>query len=273
MPQLTSEGQGTIEVLAKRYGVSVGAVMTLLQALIEAQGRMAQFNHPELGGSGQWMRGGMTMVGDMFNNALKAKVDSLCSALSDLLAKEPFMAEPGSSQTQSQFHRGRGGYGETSLFVSVAPLHHWWPDELGTPASTGSQNNVRYAFFPAVRRLAIEINGQLTVYDTRDHDIVGVSQQQSEGASLTFISQHGLVRVAELPVVPPERKSGANSPRPPEDIPSGTPAGRSEQPPVPETAQAEDIFIKIERLAELRQKGVLSEEEFSAKKAELLSRL
>jgi hypothetical protein len=40
-----------------------------------------------------------------------------------------------------------------------------------------------------------------------------------------------------------------------------------------ETAQEVDIFAKIERLAELQQKGILSPEEFAAKKAELLSRL
>jgi Short C-terminal domain len=40
-----------------------------------------------------------------------------------------------------------------------------------------------------------------------------------------------------------------------------------------ETAQETDIFAKIERLADLHQKGILSPEEFAAKKAELLSRL
>src|SRR5271169_3970317 len=59
--------------------------MTLLQALVNSNGSMAQFNHSELGGGGQWMRGGMTMVGDMFNYGLKSKVDGLCSELSQLL--------------------------------------------------------------------------------------------------------------------------------------------------------------------------------------------
>src|SRR5271155_1234873 len=63
---------------------------------------MALFNHAELGGSGQWMRGGMTMVGDMFNYGLKAKVDGLCSELSQLLAQQPFVPFPASFQSQSQ---------------------------------------------------------------------------------------------------------------------------------------------------------------------------
>jgi hypothetical protein len=40
------------------------------------------------------MRGGMVMVGDMFNHALKAKVDGLCSELSSLLAAYPFQPVP-----------------------------------------------------------------------------------------------------------------------------------------------------------------------------------
>ena len=34
-----------------------------------------------------------------------------------------------------------------------------------------------------------------------------------------------------------------------------------------------DVFAKIERLAALKQKGVLTDDEFNAKKAELLSRI
>jgi len=81
--------------------------MTLLQALLNSNGTMAQFDHRELGGAGQWMPGGMTMVGDMFNHGLKAKVDGLCSELSQLLAMQPFVPFPASFQSQS--HREGGG--------------------------------------------------------------------------------------------------------------------------------------------------------------------
>jgi hypothetical protein len=37
--------------------------------------------------------------------------------------------------------------------------------------------------------------------------------------------------------------------------------------------QGGDVFATIERLAELRAKGVLSDDEFNSKKAELLARL
>jgi hypothetical protein len=67
--------------LAQHYGVSVEAVRTLLFAVSAGGGTLAQFDHPELGGSGQWMIGGMTMVGDMFNYGLKAKASSRTAGL------------------------------------------------------------------------------------------------------------------------------------------------------------------------------------------------
>ena len=101
MQPLTEQGRQAIDELARRYAVGSDAVMALLQALVNGNGTMAQFNHPELGGGGQWMLGGMTMVGDMFNHGLKAKVDGLCSELSQLLAQQPFVPPPRfQSQTQ-----------------------------------------------------------------------------------------------------------------------------------------------------------------------------
>ena len=70
MQQLTDQGRRKIDEIARRYSVGTDAVMTFLQALVNSNGTMAQFNHWELGGGGQWMRGGMTMVGDMFNYGL-----------------------------------------------------------------------------------------------------------------------------------------------------------------------------------------------------------
>jgi hypothetical protein len=237
MLKLTSQGQEMIEKLALRHGVSTGAVMTLLQALVHGNGASAQFSHPEWGGSGQWMRGGMTMVGDMFNDALKAKVNSLCSELSAHLA-------------------------DHSLFVPDTATD-WWPGSLGAPSASGTQNNIRYAYFPSTRRLAIEIDGQMTIYDTLDHRIGGISQQQSRGASLAFTSQNGVVDLSDLPVISrdgvreTERRTTSASPG---VDPSAAGAGV-------------DAIATIERLADLKEKGILTEEEFAAKKAELLGRL
>jgi hypothetical protein len=263
--RLTTQGQQIIEDMAQRYGVSTNAVMTLLQTLIDGRGTMAQFNHPELGGSGQWMRGGMTMIGDMFNYALKSKVDGLCSELAQLLAQQPAMLSPMTSQSQRQEKQAIEGH-EVSLFVPAGSASaNWWPTALGAPSTTGAQNQIRYAYFPAARRLAVDIDGHITVYDTLDHQISGVSQQQGPDASLIFTSQLGLVRLANLPVVSIDSLPQAE-----------TKVAISEeiiQPASAEKAAEEDIISKIERLAELRQKGILTEAEFAKKKAELLSRL
>ncbi len=74
----------------------------------------------------------------------------------------------------------------------------WWPDTLGEPNSSGAQNGVRYAFFSASHRLAIETDGKVAVYDSGDHQISGVSQQQGSSSSLAFSSQRGDVKVDEL---------------------------------------------------------------------------
>jgi hypothetical protein len=273
--QLTDQGRQKIDELARRYGVGSDAVMTLLQAVVNGNGSMAQFSHPELGGGGQWMRGGMTMVGDMFNYGLKSKVDGLCSELSQLLDQQPFVPPPANTQSQSQ-----GGQGGTSLFVPEPPgraAGRWWPAELGSPNGSGGQNQIRYAYFNAARRLAVDLNGHVTVYDTLDHQIGGVSQQQGGGSSLTLTSQYGTVSVSSLPVISVDGVSVDRVPRSaPAPSPAPAPAPAPATPPAPrggETGEEADIFAKIERLADLHRKGVLSEQEFSAKKAELLARL
>jgi hypothetical protein len=262
MPRFTPQAQKKIKDLARRHSVSQDAVTTLLQALIDSHGNMAQFNHPELGGAGQWMPGGMTMIGDMFNHVLKAKVDNLCSELSRFLADQPIVTEPLSHQSQRQ-GSPQSPTSSPPVSITLAPSR-WWPVELGIPSATGAQNTFRYAYFPNTRRLAIEIDGHVTVYDTLDHQISGCSQQQGTTASLTFTSQYGTVQISSLPVVSVDGIAQGQA-----SVSSSAAASQDKS----ASAQEGDILTKIERLAELRQKGVLSEKEFAAKKAELLSRL
>jgi hypothetical protein len=295
MRQLTEEGRTIVDELAQRHGFSTGAVTTMLMALAAGAGRMAQFDHPEFGGMGQWSQGGMTMIGDMFNNALKARVDGLCADLARFVARQPLAGQPQRSQSQSQSQGGGSGHpfggGEVSLFVPLTgrASEDWWPAELGQPSSVGQQNAIRYAVFPAARRLAIDIAGRLSVYDTLEHQIGGVSQQQSGDASVSFTSQHGLVRLSELPLVTGDATAGqsaraapatppgahlAPSPAAPDAAPSSPVPPRATAPSAAGgTEAADEVFAKLERLAELRGKGILSEDEFASKKAELLSRL
>jgi hypothetical protein len=74
----------------------------MLFSVVAGRGGMAQFKHPEFGGSGQWMSGGAIMIFDMFNNVLKARVGALCNELSALIRDEYGIAAEGPFQSQSQ---------------------------------------------------------------------------------------------------------------------------------------------------------------------------
>ena len=313
MQQLTDEGRRIVDDVARRHGFSSDAVLCMLLAVSAGYGNQAQFNHPEFGGMGQWSMGGMIMIGDMFNNYLKGRVDSLCQELSSLIQGQPLFQMPAQSQSQSQgggWHGQPGGshqqqsngYGNTgsSLFVPAASSN-WWPADLGMAGSTGGQNNLRYAYFPAARRLAVDINGQVSVYDTGQHQIGGFSQQQSGDQSITFTSQFGLVRVADLPRINPVNTSAApqqpysNQPDPsvqaaplmqPAPWVQPAPSAPAPMPPPPPTmassppnqfgapqSQHDEIVSLIEKLAELHKKCILTDSEYESKKAELLSRL
>lgn len=277
MRQLSPTGQQAIDDIARRHGISTDAAMSMLDAVLRGNGGMAQFSHPEFGGSGQWMRGGMTMVSDMFNHQLKSRVDALCFELSNLVASQPDLLRSGSFQSQSQNGQEQfsgSGYSHTSAgsdnaSLFVPPPADWWGPTLRWPDSTGSQNGVRYANFAQARRLAIEANGVVTIYDTLDHQIGGFSQQQSYGGSLSFNSQYGLIDVASLPVI------SVNGVEPAAPATYQPPAASYPAPatPPPAGGNSQDIFATIERLAELRAKGVIDDAEFQAKKTELLGRL
>ncbi|MBA4283980.1 MAG: hypothetical protein C0434_00405 [Xanthomonadaceae bacterium] len=252
--QLTPAGQHLVDDLSRRYGLSRDAVTTMLVAVNNGGGTMAQFWCGELGGGGQWMRGGMTMVGDMFNHGLKSTVDNLCNELSNALATmQLFPIAPPGSRNSSQ----------------------WWPGDLGSPFSSGGQNNIRYAIF--ANRLAVELNGQVTVYDTLNHSIGGVSQQQGNDQSLSFSSQFGSFSAASLPVV-----SGPGLPQPPQTHfapppvwqPAPEPvASFGNAAPLPATSSSDDVFALIEKLSRLHGVGALTDAEYNAKKSELLSRI
>lgn len=304
MQQLSPAGQQIIDAIARRHGYSTDAVLSMLQSVINGNGSMAQFNHPEFAGSGQWMSGGMTMVSDMFNNNLKGSVNNLCAELSQLVASQPDLLRSGSFQSQSQGGQqqnhysganenttGNGTAGSgASLFVPPAPgsASHWWGDDLRWPNSTGAQNGVQYAYFAQARRLALQVDGKVTIYDTLDHQIGGFSQQQSYGGSLSFNSQYGLIDVARLPIISidgaaqvPESSQAAPAAQvvpQPSNAPSqppttGSTAGNTAAGNTTGNTAGLDVFATIEKLAELRDRNILSDAEFEAKKTELLARL
>ncbi|MEZ7492366.1 SHOCT domain-containing protein [Pseudoalteromonas distincta] len=257
MQKLTDVGENLVNGIASRYNLSHDAVIHMLVSVNNGGCSMAQFNCPELGGSGQWMRGGMTMVGDMFNNGLKSTVDNLCNELANILSNNQIFpvipaGTPGSNQ--------------------------WWPGNLGSPFSSGAQNNIRYAIFP--NRLAVELNGQVSVYDTLDHNIGGVSQQQGNNTSLTFNSQWGTINVNTLPLIsgqtptPPEPKKDFTQQVTQPNFASSTP-NQVEAPANNTVGQysVDETLQIIEKLAQLRDSNALSDDEFNIKKSELLKRI
>ena len=78
---------------------------------------------------------------------------------------------------------------------------HWWPSELGVPASSGSDERLRYAYFPLKSRLVIERDETLTIYDTGDYQFRGAIQVNVHDENLTFASQRGRIALQELTVV------------------------------------------------------------------------
>src|SRR5580693_5315306 len=107
MRQLSADGRQMIHEVAQRHGFSDDGVISMLQSVINGNGSMAQFSHPEFGGAGQWMRGGMTMVSDMFDSQLRSRVDALCRDLATLVAHQTGSTQGGGFQSQLQGGRDR----------------------------------------------------------------------------------------------------------------------------------------------------------------------
>lgn len=167
-----------IAAIAERHGLSAGAVRALAEALHAGRGGGAQWSHPDLGGMGQWSGSGMLQIGDMFNDALKARVRAV---LEELAAGERCDAP-----TEDGLVRTQDG---------------WWPAKFGTPSATGAQNAMRYACFPDRKRLVVEQDGRTTVYDTGAHRLTGFAQAQGQGGGLAFSGPDGPVSVDALTIV------------------------------------------------------------------------
>lgn len=270
MCRQTPAAQPHIDELANRYAFSDAAIAHLLSAVAAGQTQMAEFDHPELGGPGMWMAGGMLMISRPNDHRLKAEIEALCEELGALLRAEPGLVGNASirhssvaavSQSQTQ-RAGAPGPGHRQSSISYASTE--WPAALGAPDITGAQNNLRYAWSGETARLAIDDGQRVTVYDTGDHRINGVSQQQSNSqGTLTMTSQHGPVALADLPVVDTAPQADEPVPRAPVS-PAAPPQANTDH---------DAIFTAIERLGDLKARDLITEDEFSAKKAELLARL
>src|SRR6202140_1129906 len=93
-----------VDRMAKKHSVSPAAVQVVLAALRSGGGRMAQFSHADFG----------SMVGDMFNTQLKAKLDALCTDIA---------AHLDASETAD----GVRSEGDEVSYRSPTRSDDWWP--------------------------------------------------------------------------------------------------------------------------------------------------
>lgn len=158
------------EQIAQKHNISDSAVQHLAQAIAQGNGLQAQFNHPELGGMGQWMPT-MLMIGDAFNYQLKARVDILCHELATAYKNGEFPAQS---------------------IMSPMNQSKWWAPDYNNPTFSGGQNNIRYVYFAQHNRLMIQRDGQESIYDTSPYTLSGVSQQQMNNKThLVFHTKDG----------------------------------------------------------------------------------
>src|SRR6478752_1848949 len=122
--------ESIIDSVSVRHSISADAVRTILRALRTGGGSMAQFSHKDFGGMSQWSPG-MTMVGDMFNNSLKSKLDALCTELAAYVAQAPSERSP------------RRDRDEVSYRAPRQASDPWWPSHLGSPSAVGAQNDLQ----------------------------------------------------------------------------------------------------------------------------------
>ena len=231
-------------------------------------GSQAQFNHPDLGGMGQWSGGGMIMIGDMFNQGLKHRVDALCNELAGLVRSNP-RSTPASRKARWRGQSVRRGIGFAEPLVA---------------AGTGRARVGRRA-----ERNAIRIFPALAA--SRSTGRSGPRIRLGRASAVGLFATAGRRSIADLHQ-PIRRRSLADLPlvrrradrprsvalcarrrrrRTPQAAPSAAAVAAPTDCACPRFS--DDVLRTMERLAELRRKDILTEEEFSAEKAELLARL
>ena len=110
MQQLTDEGRRIVDDVARRHGFSSDAVTSMLISVWLGMATRRSSTIRSSAASANGRKGGMTMIGDMFNNNLKGRVASLCQELAGLIQNQPMFAVPAQSQSQSQ---GGGWQGQS----------------------------------------------------------------------------------------------------------------------------------------------------------------
>ncbi|MES1930760.1 hypothetical protein SADO_15969 [Salinisphaera dokdonensis CL-ES53] len=249
-----------LAALAEQYGFSEAAVRHLFEAVTEGGGDMAMFDHDEFHGPGQWMRGGLIMTTTPGDRVLNNAIESLCNRLSALLRAQQVQEQPG---------RKRISPTARAWDTSAAPRQRWWPAEWGDPVATGQADDLAYAFFDDAARLAIQHGHDVDLYKTADHHITGISQaQQGPTGSLVFTTPFGELELAQLERCDSSRQNADGPTRSDRMADNGENCADASS-----TQSSTEILDAIKELGALHRDGVLTDEEFAAKKQDLLQRL
>jgi hypothetical protein len=115
----------------------------------------------------------------------------------------------------------------------------------------------------------IERLGEATLYSKKDANAVAVAAGQMLGSSAAGVAP---------PAQPasPSVAAPSSAPAPPPQAAAPTAPAAAQTPPAPPKEQPKtdaDAMAQLEKLADLKEKGVISEEEFETKKKELLGRI
>ena len=181
--------QDVIPHIAERYRVSEAAARQVERALRATNGRQAQFDHPELGGMGQWMPG-MITVGRMNDAQLRTRVEGLCAEIAAIVT---------GMETSNPVALARDpNTGASSACVAMPAGESWWPAALGHPSAEGDQNGVRYAYFADRDRLLVQLVGRIDAYDTAGRDVIGLTQKHGATSSLACITPEGEIDLCVL---------------------------------------------------------------------------
>jgi len=105
---------------------------------------------------------------------------------------------------------------------------------------------------------------------TRPVDVIAKDEKPPEFQQSTIIRIHDI----EIPTTPAASVTGTMREIPPSvKTPEIPPSVKTTDSPVKATPPADPVFDQIRKLAELRDKGIITEQEFTEKKTELLKRI
>ena len=130
---------------------------------------------------------GSVMVSRWNDHHLKARVDGLCCELVAVLRGSDTAAPAALTRPWNE---------------AAAEGESWWPATFGHATTAGSQNGIRYAYFPDKQRLLVQQGARVDAFDTAGYQIMGAGQQQGNSSTLMFATDRGSISTHELRCVP-----------------------------------------------------------------------